>query len=236
MYEANDDLKLFRQAFVEAMHENTQMVLAEYPEKPVFSKRHKRVMKRILSGQRKPPIKTSGRILPRKRLIATFVAAGLLLLGGLTVYAKREAVIEFIEQIYEKFTKVSDPEEPEKGKKPSDSLEEAQLPAYVPDGFEMRDYQTSLFGLYIMWQNGEETIIFSLNIKGTVDDFDNELRDAAQMTIGSATVYVLQDEDSNTYIWNDEIYSYSLRCPAALGPEDVRQMIQSLPKIDSIMN
>ncbi len=52
MYEVNEDLKLFRQAFLEAIHENIQMIMAEYPEKTVYSKKHKRVMKQILSGQR----------------------------------------------------------------------------------------------------------------------------------------------------------------------------------------
>lgn len=230
MNEINDDLKLFRQAFVEAMHENTQMILAGYPEKTVFSQRHKRAMKRILSGQRKTPIKTSGRISPRKRLIAAFVAAVLLLLGGLTVYAKREAVIEFIERIYEKFTRVSYHEEPEDEADFPETIEEERIPASVPEGFVLQDYQSSLFKVNVVWQKEEEYIIFRQSTMGTVYNFDNEYSDSTTILIGNNTVYIVQNEYSNFYIWNDGRYSYSLDCPATLTLEDISQMIQSVTK------
>jgi len=231
MYEVNDNLKLFRQAFVEAMHENTQMILAEYPEKPVFSKKHKRAMKRILSSQGKRTIKTSSRVSVKTRLIAALVAAALLLLGGLTVYANRQAVVEFVEQIYETFTRVFFHEEQEDGKDSPNNIEEERIPAYVPEGFELQQHQSSLSSVYVVWQKGEEYIIFNQSTIGNVYNFDNDHSDFTIMTIGDFTVYTKQDKYSNTFIWNDGIYAYSLSCPATLKSEDVGQIIQSVSKI-----
>lgn len=230
MCETNDDLKLFRQAFVEAMHENTMMILAEYPEKPIFSKKHMRAMKRILSGQKKTPIKRSGRVSPRKRLIAALIAAALLL-GGLTVYAKRKAVIELIEQIYEKYTRIIYHKDQDDGADLTDGIEEERIPAYVPEGFVLRDYQSSLSDVYVEWQNEDEFIIFSQNTIGTVYDLDNEHSDIFTIVIGSYTVYEHQNEYINTYIWNDGEYSYLLRCPSTLMFDDVSNMILSVSAI-----
>lgn len=231
MYEVNDDLKLFRQAFVEAMKENTRMILAEYPEKPVYSKKHKRAMKRILSKQGKPTIKKSGRISPKKRLIAALVVAILLLLGGLTVYAKREAVVEFMEQIHEIFTRVFYHKEQENGADFPDTIEEERIPTYVPNGFVLQDYQSSLSNVYVVWKNEDESITFNQDIIGTVYNLDNEHSGFTTMSIGDYIVYAKQNESLNTYIWNDGIYSYSLDCPATMVLEDVSYMIQSVSKI-----
>lgn len=231
MYEANDDLKLFQQAFIEAMKDNTRMVLAEYPEKPLYSKKHRRAMKQIMFGQRKPPIKTPGRIFQRKHMIAAFIAAVLILLSGLTIYANREAVVEFMKQIYETFTRVSFREDQEDEADFPDTIEEERIPAYVPDGFVMQDHQSVLLGVYVVWQKEEEYIIFNQSTIGNVYDLDNERSDFTIMTIGDFTVYTNQNEYSNTYIWNDEIYSYSLSCPTTLEVEDVGHIIQSVSKI-----
>lgn len=231
MYEVNDNLKLFRQALVEAMHENTQMVLAEYPEKPVFSKKHRRAMKRILFSHGKRTIKTSSRVSVRTRLIAALVAVVLLLLGGLTVYANREAVVEFMEQIYETFTRIFFHEEQEDGEGSLDSIEEERIPTYVPDGFVMQNHQSALSGVYVVWQKEEEYIIFNQSTIGNIYNFDNEHGDFTTIMIGDSTVYAKQDEYLNTYIWNDGIYTYSLSCTATLKFEDVGHMIQSVSNI-----
>lgn len=232
MYEVNDDLKLFRQAFIEAMKENTRLILAEYPEKPVYSKKHKRAMKQILAGQGKQVIRTSSRSSVRTRLIAALVAAVLLLLGGFTIYAKREAVIEIMEQIYEKFTRIFYHEEQEDGTNFPDIIEEERIPTYVPNGFVLQDYQLSLSGVYVVWQKEEESITFSQGTMETVYDLDNEYSDFTTIAIGNSTVYAKQNEYLNTYIWNDGVYSYSLKCPVTLEFEDVSHMIQSVSKIE----
>ena len=230
MYEVNDNLKLFRQAFVEAMHENTQMILAEYSEKPVFSKKHKRAMNRILSGQGKRTIKTSNRISVKTRLVAALVAA-FLLLGGLTVYAHRDAVVEFIEQIYDAFTRVFFHEEQENEAGLPDTIEEERIPTYVPEGFVLQNYQSSLSNVFLVWEKDEQFIIFKQNVIGSSYNIDNEYSDFITMTIGDSTVYVKQNDNLNTYIWNDGTYSYALDCSATLIFEDVSHMIQSVSKV-----
>ena len=231
MDQANEDFKLFRQALIEAMDEKSRMILEKYPETPVYSKRYIRAMNRILSGQRKPSAKTSGRISPKKRLIAALVVAVLLLLGGLTVYAKREAVVEFFEQIHEKFTRAFYRKEQENGTDFPDTIEEERIPTYVPEGFVLQDYQSSLFTVYVVWQNEDESITFNQDIIGAVYNLDNEHSSFTTICIGDYIVYAKQNESMNTYIWNDGIYSYSLDCPASLVFEDVSHMILSVSKI-----
>ncbi len=227
MKEINNSMKLFRQAFIEAMNENTMNILAEYPEKPVYSKKHLRAMKHIISGREKPPIKTSGRAFPRKRLIAILIAAAILL-GGLTVYANRDAVVKLVEKIYDTFTRITYNKDQDNESDLPNGIEEERIPTYVPDGFILQDYKSSLTTVYAVWQNENESITFCQYIINAAYDFDNERSDFITMMIGDYTVQAILNESLNTYIWNDGEYAYSIDCTVTMELEEVAHMIQSV--------
>lgn len=225
----SEDKVLFKKALMEAVSNKFENELGQCYEDASFSKRHEKAMRRILSTSGKPSFGNIKKAQSKKRLIAALVAALILLIGGLTVYAKRDAVIRFVEQIFEKFSRVSYQEEQDDETAIPDTIEKEFIPAYIPEGFELQEYDSSLNSVQIKWQSSNGQFIwFEQSIIGEVYDYDNDHSSFEKRTAGDYNIYVVHYESIIIYLWSDGKYSYSINCSPELPFETISQMILSV--------
>lgn len=224
-----ENLHLFQKALIEATNEKTQMIMKNYTEDISFSKQHKKTMKRILAFSPKSLSVGHNKFLNKKRFIALLVAIIVLTIGGLTVYAKRDAVIHFFEQVYEKFIQVLYQGDQDNEKNIPDTIEKEYVPSYVPKGYELQEYVYDLSSVQVKWQSSDEAFIcFEQSTIGTIYGFDNEHGNFEELTVGEYTVYSVHYGARNKYLWNDGKYSYSIECSVELSLEEISQMILSV--------
>lgn len=221
-----ENLKLFRQALIEATNEKTQKILDNYPGKVFFSKQHKRAMRQILNKGGKTVAVDHRRAWGRKQIIAALVAAILLMFGGLTVYAYRNEIVNFAVKVFDSFTKVqysdSETDMP-------DTIEEVRVPTYVPEGYELKVYDTGLTRIQLKWENSEEKFIhFEQSIIESIYNFDNENSSFDELTIGDYRIYTVRYDQINIYLWHDGKYMYTINCSDNLLFEEISQMILSV--------
>ena len=230
MKEENESLKLFQKALADVLNEKADRVLEQDPEKPVYSKRHQRAMKKILSGKQAPLNKILKEKRIKRRVIAILVAAALLLAGGLTVYAKQDAIVRFVTKIFDGYTTGSYREEPGNEAAVPDVIEQEYMPTYVPEGYELTEHSSDDAVNRIEWQNNdEEILIFSQSVIGTKYNLDNEHSTFETKDIGKYSVLIVTHEVAGRfYIWTDEKYSYSIHCSEYFLQEEISRMILSV--------
>ena len=231
----SDNAMLFKQALMDAAIKKYNDELSQCDMDDTVSARYKRVIRQIIKKVQKSETVSIGhrqRWSNKKRVVAV-LAAIILLLGGLTVYAKRDAIVSFVEQIFEKFTKVSYQEEPNNETNISDSIEQAYIPAYIPDGFELQDTDRSLTTYQMQWINLDGAkIVFDQGVIGATYYFDNEHSSFETMTVGEYDVYSTHSVWMHTYLWSDESYSYSISIYNTDIPfEEIEKMILSLSEL-----
>lgn len=226
-------MALFKQALLEATINKYEKELAVCDEDASFSKRHEKAMKRILKSTSIFSSVSHKKVSSKKCLIAALIAAIILLFGGLTVYAKRDAIIHFVEQIFEKFTKVSYHEEPNAETDIPDTIEKEYVPTYIPDGYELQEYVSDLTAIRVKWMNSSGEIIqFEQSIISSVYNYDNEHSSFDVLDIGEFSVYTTHDvyTDTDVHLWSYDVYSYTIliNCTDDLQLEEIIQMILSM--------
>lgn len=228
MSEYAENLKLFQRVLIEASDEKAQRILAEYPEEIVFSKHHEKIMHKILTSSRKYPTVGHGRMSRKKRMMILLVAILVLLLSGLTVYASRDALVRFVEQIHEKYISVF--YQKEHGADVPDTIEKEYTLSYVPEGYELKKYEAYSSSVQSEWRNpSNEYILFVQNvIGGSIYNFDNEHGNFEEWMVEEYHVFTARYATSNVYLWNDGQYSYFLDCSEQWSFEEISQMILSV--------
>lgn len=231
----SNDMVLFKRALIEATIQKYNDELSQCDTDDTVSQRHKRIMKRIINNAGTVSVGYGKKWSNKKRIVAVLIAAILLLLGGLTVYAKRDAIVHFVEQVFEKFTKASYQEEPNNETGAPDTIEQIYIPTYIPDGFELQETDYGLTSYQIRWQNSDGiTILYDQEIIGAIYSFDNEHSGYEEMSVGEYVVYSTHGFEKYTYLWSDESYSYSISVLYTdnILFEEVEKMILSISKAE----
>lgn len=226
---ASENFKLLQRAFVEVMNEKAQAALLEYPENPVYSNKHLHAMKRILFGKDKY-LHAVSEIRFKKRFIAVLIAAAVLLVGGITVYAKRDVVTAFLNRSMKSFTRIFYQTNQDEETSVPETIEEERIPVYLPDGFVLQEYESSMAHIRIAWKKEEQSIVFEQGTIADIHYLDNEHGEKTILTVDNRTVYVQKTVDEASYLWTDDEYTYLLSCTDTLTFDEVSKMIQSMPK------
>lgn len=140
MYNDNDDWMLFKRALAEGISRKYNKELSKCDTDDTVSERYRKAMKRIIKNAGKQSTAGRGKGTVKKRVIAVLIAAALLLAGGLTVYAKRDAIVRFVKQIFDGYTEGSYIEEPGNEAAVPDVIEQEYMPTYIPKGYELADH------------------------------------------------------------------------------------------------
>lgn len=212
----SQELELIKQILMEESIRQTEQALAQTPPFKTTAK-HRRAMRRIIYG--KPSIK--------KRVAVALLAAVLAALVGCSVYAYKEKIADFIQHIYETYIHVTYNNADDTPTK----ITKKYLPEYIPEGYEVRDYQEISTLVRTEWSTSEnQRIIFSQEVileKHTV--YDSEDSQSTILTINNTNVYYSQYNNFKSYVWHDEKYAYTLKFTADFADEKIAQMITLTP-------
>lgn len=221
--------ELFRQALIDARLRKSKQILDANPEEVQFSASHLRKMQQILSYSRHQSWIRHPK-LGRKRMVAVLIAAALLLIGSMTVYANRDAIVRFMEQVFGKYTRVSyqcvDPDA-----KIPEWIEDEYTLSYVPEGYELSEYESDTSGVWMQWKNSNDDYIYftQSSIDRYYAQYDNENSYDEQIQVNNSTVYcTYHTAPLFIYLWTDGSYCLELKCHSYISADEVARMIESV--------
>ncbi|MBO5006015.1 MAG: DUF4367 domain-containing protein, partial [Clostridia bacterium] len=156
------DRELFGQALAEALAERFEEELAACEESAVCSEDHYRKMQEIIC----PSARVPKRKFSRKSLLAIIIAAALLL-TGCAAYICRNEIRDFVEEVYEKFVRLT---YCESYKKSSAEIDEIYKLTYVPEGYELVEEDLQPISNYYKYTNSNgEFILFKQVVLDTTE-------------------------------------------------------------------
>lgn len=164
----------------------------------------------------------------RKRVITLILAAVLLLVSGVTVYAYGGAIFGFVEKMFDDHVEVGF------DGIPSDAptkIEEVYELGYVPQGFVQVQDNSHERGVRYIFENEEgATLDFQqipLNAENILE-FDNEHGNLEIKTYGTRNVYCYNSEKTCSFLWRDNKYSMLIAVDIPLTEEEILEIMDSI--------
>ena len=216
---------LLKQAFWQAFEEKQSEELAA--SEPAFrpSAYHLRRVSRILGidVQRE----ADRRYYLKKRVVTLILAAAMLLATILTVYAYRNVLWGFWEEVFEDHNEVGFWEIPADA--PA-MIEEVYELGYVPEGYVETNRVLTEFGSNYYYANGRgQTLGFNQYILyDYVSNIDNEYGDTGAKKLGGREVYYYISDQTQIYLWSDGIYVLKLFVSTLIEEEEVLKMMDGI--------
>lgn len=170
---------------------------------------------------------TPTRVLPKKvfsknKFIICIIAA---LLMFVTACKFKEPILDFFEETYENFTKLSTKEDVD------EEIGSVYTPGYIPSGYEVVSQSSNKIGLSIIWSNGTHKIVYNqspLNNQNTFIDTENN--NYISLYIGEQPVYYILKNGTYFFIWENDHYSFKLKCSDIISISEVKKIILSIQK------
>ncbi len=182
----------------------------------IFSDKYKRKINKLIKRREKPYFKlicTTGR-----RIVCTAAAVIIILASSLSVEAVREAIHDFLMNIFNGHTAVSVSGTIEDY--PTFIEEEYEI-ANLPEGFELADYYVDETSVVAMYINNDKYILFEQTVyydfKG---NFDNSNAEFEYYTDTSGQEYLFYNTGNNCNIMFDN-GKYVIRIESNLYKDDI---------------
>ncbi len=214
--------------FVQAILEDTEELIADSPAVLSFSKKHQKQMDRILKSARHwywPLVSSS-----KRRAVVALIAAASLLLVGCTAYIKRNEIVRFVKEVYEKYSTVSI--EKLSDEAPLEAIATEYTLTYLPDGYELINNYSNSVKEKRIWQNntGDRIIFLQTIFDSSLYVLDESRGTFEVFFIGEYQVYswINTSTEKHICIWTDEIYTFTLEFPVTLSNEEIEAMILSI--------
>ena len=206
--------ELFIKAFIEADSAEIEKYLKKDDFHYEFSEAFERKMNRLISKDNRIRISTRRKI--SKALIAALIAIIVLLTGLMSVSASREKIVEFIERVFSTNTQIT---LSENSAPTPETIETAYTLGYVPEGFELKQYDADDFSVLAIWENkiGEE-IVFTQDILNIDLSIDNE-HSYRTIEINGYKAYLLYDKFETIMCFSDGEYWFKIIVPKELKDE-----------------
>lgn len=214
---------LFQQAIFDGISQKYDEELSTNEETTDCSQKHYLKMSRILNFR---IVNESNKKFNKRTLIAILIAAALLL-TSCSVYIFREQIFDFIEEIYDKYIKVSYNEEQ---KDDGETIEEVYAANYVPEGYELKEEVSNPLMVYYMWENAaSETIVFEqFNLSSSAFLLDGEQGSTMIFEHNQLKIYCRQIDNSYYYIWSDGYYAITVNSSVELDKNELIKMIDNI--------
>lgn len=199
-----------KELFINAFLEAEQITNKDYLNKDdfnfEFSEKFDKKMKKLIAKEIRISFNHRKRI--SRALIAAIIATVIMFTGLMSVSASRQKIIEFIETIFPKYTQV---ELSEESAPTPDTIETAYTLGYVPDGYELEQYNQDEVSVFAIWKNdnGDE-IAFYQNLLDSNISIDNE-HIYEKMTINNYDSYILGDENNMMIHYTDGNYLFTVK-------------------------
>lgn len=218
------DRELFGQALAEALAERFEEELAACEESAVCSEDHYRKMQEIIC----PSARVPKRKFSRKSLLAIIIAAALLL-TGCAAYICRNEIRDFVEEVYEKFVRLT---YCESYKKSSAEIDEIYKLTYVPEGYELVEEDLQPISNYYKYTNSNgEFILFKQVVLDTTEvGLDVEEGYTGLYEFNGLKIYCRTLDTSFHYVWNDGKYSFKLVSSINFDKTELKKIILGTSK------
>lgn len=155
----------------------------------IFSDKYRRKINKLIKRRKKPYFKlicTTGR-----RIVCTAAAVIIIFASSLSVEAVREAIHDFLMNIFKGHTAVSVSGTIEDY--PTVIEEEYEI-ASLPEGFEMVDYHADIMSVFAMYVNNDKYISFQQMVYDNFNmNFDNSHSEIEYYTDNQGQEYLVQD-------------------------------------------
>lgn len=204
--------------FIKAFNEANSLELSKYQNKDNFvynfSKAFENKMNKLISKNNRIKFETRKRV--SKALIAAIIAIIALLTGLMSVSASREKIVEFIERVFSTNTQIT---LSENSAQTPETIEKAYTLGYVPEGFELKQYDRDELGVFAIWENNNnEQIVFQQYILNGDFSIDNE-HNYKEMENNGYPAYVVSDEYQSVLSYSDGEYWLKIIVPVELKDE-----------------
>lgn len=218
--EYDNKLKLAFELYNQRMIEN--LPTDEELSKITFSETFETKMKKLLSLQKKSYYKLINTVGKRAVIIILTLIISLTV-ATFSVKALREAVIEFITETFEKYTKVSTviSESPQ-----NDFVKTA--PKYVPNGYVIHQEQEFMTTYQVEYINNENnTIDYEQTVNfGTTYNTNTENISYEKVSINSLEGIAYVNDGFSTVIFADKTYFYTL--VGKISMEEIVKIAESI--------
>lgn len=219
------NLELFKQALNEAWDEKIREEVEACTEEIQTSERHKAAMAAILDGNYEKEEKRSAWKLTRAKIAAILVAAALLLASCAVIY--RNEIRDFVEEIFEDFSKVTYSENDAADGK---TIEEVYELTYVPKGYVLEKSTVNpTLVRYEFVDESNSIIIFEQKVLDyNSSAFDVEKGFTLLLIEDKTAVYHKNVNEFHFYLWNDGNYSLSLRSSCQISNQEMQRILQNI--------
>lgn len=203
---------IYRELFINAFLEAEQITNKEYLNKDDFNfefsdKFEKRMQKLVAKENR---INFQSRRIMSKCFLAAIIAIIVMFTGLMSVSASRQKIIEFVETIFPKYTQV---ELSEESLPTPDTIETAYTLGFVPDGYELVQYNQDKVSVFAIWENeNEEEIVFSQDILNSNTSIDSE-HYYETLDVNGYKAYIFGMKNLYSLTWKDDNYMYTITVP-----------------------
>lgn len=217
---AESDRELFAKAVSDALaqkYDGETIMACE----SACSAKHYRKMSRIVG---KHVSSTHRRRLSKST--ALLIAAVLTLCSAVTVYACRENVRCFIEEVYDSFVKLT-----HKGAENlAAEITDAYFPSVMAEGYEMRSTQISPSVVkYEFADSDGKTIIFKqVTLNGTSLYYDAVNDGFEAITVNDNEIYYRYCDPTHKYVWSDSKYVFTLTSDIELSSDTLSAILGGL--------
>lgn len=145
----------------------------------------------------------------KKRIISFAMAALIILLSSLFIFAVRHEIVHFAQYVYERF--VSFDHKIDSGNNIT-KIEEVYLPTYIPDEYELVSEQNDTITVYREWRGiNDQNIVYAQRVSNNINKMvDNEYLDYSRVEIKNYSVYYFINGSSSQYVWYHDGYVFSL--------------------------
>ncbi|MDE7287990.1 MAG: DUF4367 domain-containing protein [Oscillospiraceae bacterium] len=169
----------------------------------IFSNKYKRKINKLIKRRERPYFKLI--CTTSRRIVCTAAAVIIILASSLSVEAVREAIHDFLMNIFNGHIVVSVSGTIEDY--PTVIEEEYEI-ANLPEGFEMVDYYVDETSIFIMYENEDNYILFEQTVYyDFMADFDNSNSEFEYYTDMFEQEYLIQDTGhSYCVIYNNGMY------------------------------
>ncbi len=214
---------LFKKAIFDGMSQKYDEELSANEETPDCSKKHYLKMSKILNFQIDNVRKTN---LNKRTLIAILIAAALLL-TSCSVYIFREEIFNFIEEVYDKYIRVSYNEDHEGN---GETIEKIYSVNYIPEGYELKEEVSNPLMVYYMWENaaGESIVFEQFNLSSSEFLLDGEQGSTMTFEHNQLKIYFRQIDNSYYYIWSDGYYAITINSSVEIDKNELIQIIDNM--------
>jgi len=189
----------------------------------IFSSKFERSMKKLIHQSKKELSANRPRAF-NKRFIAALVAIIIIISTAMSVSAIRQRVIEFVSEVYQKYTQVFFSESQ------SSSVESkiftAYMPRYIPKGFELVNQDTNATVL-LDYEKGNDYISYE---QGWIDEISMQINTEGvkleELKFNNLPAKYYSNKGVQNLIWYDNHYMYMVS--STLDRETVFKIAESV--------